>query len=178
MTGLKEDWRILGYDIRLGRHYHQERRRFWEFWNNVSAYSSVLAGSFAAAAVKYNQAEITIALALIVPVVQGAALVFGFTRKMALHSDLYRSFTDLENTWIKNDPEEDRIKEMKGAKNTVEKTEPSPMRILVVRCEKDICERYGYLAGEWIKPSSYPAERWKAFKWYQRRFAQYLPKLD
>lgn len=163
---LTSSWFEFGMALRLGCHYHQERRRFFERWNNLSAFAGVVFSSAALATFKTNNTEFAIWLTLFVAVVQAANLVVGFSRKAWNHGDLMKKFVDLEMEWRRADESVERLVELQAKRLELEKQEPTPMPYLVQRCHIDLMRRNGY-----------PKEQWPKLGWWKRMLAQYLPEL-
>ncbi len=162
-TTLERDWRELGFDLRLCSHYHLERKRFFDWWNHVSAFLAVLLGSATAVALLATNPKVAMVVAIAVTVIQGFNLVIGFSRQAWTHGDLYRQFIDLEIDWMKAEPSVKALSDLGAARRALEKTEPTPMPYLIRRCHIDIMRRDGN-----------PKSEWPRLGFWQRAFANYL----
>jgi hypothetical protein len=166
-TILERDWRVLGFDLRLCSLYHQERRRFFERWNDLTAFLGVLLGSGTAISLLQSSPRLAVSIAFAMTVVQALNLVIGFSRRAWMHGDLYRSFIDLEIDWVKSTASPETLADLTVCRREVEKQEPAPMPYLVRRCHIELMRREGHPPDQW--PPKLRA--------WQRAFAQFLPEL-
>ncbi len=165
-TDLERGWRVLGFDLALGSHYHQERRRFFERWNMVSAFLGVVLGSATAASLIKQWPQAALVAALLLTFIQGLNLVIGFSRMAWTHGDLYRRFIDLEMKWRETSCSEKALIALGNERRRIEQGEPNPMPYLVRRCHIDVARREGY-----------PDAGCPKLGFFARRLAHYLPEL-
>lgn len=165
---LKEQWFALGFRLKLCGHYHLERRRFFERWNRIATFLSVVLGSGTALALVGNgeNKQLALWLAFAVTVVSAGNLVIGFARHAWEHAHLFGRFIDLENAWRRTPQSEAAYLDLMERKGELDKAEPTPMPYLITRCQIDVMRREGYKEAEW--PS---------LNWFQRTFAHYLPEM-
>lgn len=163
---LEREWRVLGFDLALCSHYHQEQRRFFERWNMAAAFFGVVLGSATAASLIKQMPDIAIVISLALTIIQGLNLVIGFSRMAWAHGDLYRRFIDLEMKWREAPRRKESLIELTNERRKIEQSEPTPMPYLVRRCQIDVMRREGYAKDQWPR-----------LHLVQRAFAQYLPSM-
>jgi hypothetical protein len=162
-------WYELGMGIKLSVHYHQERKRFFARWDNTSNLLGLLLSSGATIALWHDSSHsqgIALYLAFAVAVVQGFALVIGFSRKASQHNDFCRCYLDLLKKWTVAEESTEMYNNIESERLDIEKIEPTPMPYLVERCHIDLMRREGF-----------PRDRWPKLNLFKRAFAQYLPEI-
>ncbi|MFT3791557.1 MAG: hypothetical protein QM741_10850 [Rudaea sp.] len=164
---LEKDWRVLGFDLALCSHYHQERRRFFERWNRATAFFGVIMGTATVSSLLGKLPDYAVAASVAVTIVQGLNLVIGFSRLAWLHGDFYRRFIDLEMKWRETQRSKAALNSLTNERRKIEQGEPPCLPYLVRRCQIELMRRDGYSMSE-APRLTLP----------QRFFAQYLPTLS
>lgn len=164
---LRGEWFRTGMRIRLSSLYHLERRRFFEDWNRVTQFLSVVLGSGACVAlVNETSKGAAIWLTFAVTVLSAANLVVGFGRRSWDHARLHDQFVDLESEQRRAECTKGSLNDITERKRNLDKAEPAPMPYLVTRCQIDLMRADGYESNEWPK-----------LHWFKRMAANYLPDL-
>jgi len=85
-----------------------------------------------------------IASALIV-LLSTIALVFGWSQREHLHTDLKRKFIDIEKTMVKcQNPNSEILSDMTAERLSVEANEPKIVKVLDVMCHNELCIAQDY----------------------------------
>ena len=166
---LADDWYKLGMRLRLSCMYHLERRRFFEDWNRITQFLSVVLGSAACVALVGDgdrSAWPVIWLTFFVTVMTAANLVIGFGRRSWEHARLHDQFVDLECAHRQSDISRQAFNALTERKRNLDKAEPASMPYLVTRCHIDM-----------MRADGYAPEEWPSLHWFKRLAANYLPDL-
>lgn len=120
---LVDSWDIR-LDIQRSIRYHMRRSGFFERWNRMTSFVSVLFGSAAITSILgLASSKLGMAAAGIVTIVSAIDLVVGTSRLAWTHNDLRRRYIELEC----------RI----AARDLITKTEEADIRQAVLRIEAD-----------------------------------------
>lgn len=98
MTTKRSDVEDLLFFIRISRRYHNKRRGFLDAAHRFAATLAIIAGSAATVAALTALGSWAIAAIAVISVIFSVIdVTFGLGEKAALHGELWRRFTSLEN---------------------------------------------------------------------------------
>ncbi len=135
------------YRLRLSVRYHQRRVRFFDAWDLWAKGLSVMAGTAAFAALWKDSSQPYAALWFMAGItgLTTISLVFGFSSKARLHSDLARKYLELESTVVTNiTPTEQFLADVNGKVRVIEAQEPPPLGALITICQNELARQEGH----------------------------------
>jgi len=142
---IAENWDGLLFDIRRSIRYHSKRANFFGFLNKVVVATSIIFGSTVVALVMSQCKIITIASGAIITIFSTISLVWGYSQKEQLHSELKIRFIDLEKSITKcENPDEKSLKENISERLSIETSEPKIVRTLNAVCYNEQAIAQGY----------------------------------
>jgi hypothetical protein len=121
--------------------------RFFDAWDLWVKGFSVMAGTGAFAALWKDSAHPDAALWLMASItaLTTITLVFGFSSKARLHSDLARRYLELESIVVTNiTASEQFLADVDGKVRLIEAQEPPPLGALVTICQNEIARQEGH----------------------------------
>lgn len=159
MNGHSSDFEDLLFQVRISRRYHNKRRGFLEAVNRSASALAIIVGSAAATAIFAGVfSPILVMLAFISAVLSSLDLAFGVGAKAALHSELWRRFTNLEQQMLGGNY--NAIIAFRQERLSIESDEPAELRVLTNLCYNEQCVSEGMEQRDQVH-----------IKWYQRLFA-------
>lgn len=168
---LETDRHALLFSVRMSMRYHQKRRWFFDFWQRVQNFVSILGGSAALAGLSKAAPFAAVpewvapASMLAVTVLGAAALVIGFGRRSWEHADLAKRFMRLEADVQAADTAE-VLSACRRRRLEIEADEPPCLNVLAILCMNEVAR------------AEYPAdqvnEHLYRVNFLQRALAQYF----
>ena len=134
------------YRLRLSVRYHQRRVRFFDAWDLWAKGLSVMAGTAAFATLWKDNSQPEAALWFMagITALTTISLVFGFSSKARLHSDLVRKYLELESAVVINiTPTEQFLADIEGKVRLIEAQEPPTLGALVTICQNELARQEG-----------------------------------
>jgi hypothetical protein len=151
---------MVSYRLRLSIRYHQRRLRFFESFDLWIKAIAVIASSAVVGAILKNTTVLAVTVTCLITITSALSLVFGFSTKARLHSELVRKYSELEaQLERKVSPTEDELADLSGKIRELEGSEPPTLGALVVLCQNEIARSEGQQSS--IVP----------LRWYQRMLA-------
>ena len=154
---LEDDLFKLQFNLGRSIRYHSRRRKFFDFWDKLTTFCSLVFSSTATYGVLSTNEKITLISGAIV------TIVIGFSNKARGHFDFVKQYSLLERMSIKEVLSEKLLKQITDEKLSIESTEPPVLRVLNEMCWNEEAKAQG------IKP-----EKWRKIKWYQRLFSSFF----
>lgn len=139
-----EEYELL-FSIRKSIRYHIYRKRFFDSFNNITAFVSVISGTatFAAVLAKAGP-NISLACAAVVAIASTIDLIIGSSQAARHYDDLAKRFIKLEKAIISNNIQTmDAITCFKAERLDIEIDEPPKLRILNAVCYNETCRSLG-----------------------------------
>lgn len=160
--------RLLALQFNLGRsiRYHSRRRKFFDFWDKLTTFCSLIFSSTATYGVLSTDERITLVSGAVVTVLSSFSLVIGFANKARDHFDFVKQYSLLERESMKEVLSEELLKNINDAKLAIESTEPPILHVLNEMCWNEEAKAQGILPEEWRK-----------IEWYQRLFSSFFDIL-
>jgi hypothetical protein len=139
------EWDGLLFGVRKSIRYHSQRAGLFEFMVKSTTALAVLASTGAIAALLKQQETIAIAVGALVAVSSTISLVFGWSQREHLHTDIKKRFAELEKAMVKcENPDGRTLAEMTADRLSIETYEPKPVDTLNIICHNDLCIAQGY----------------------------------
>lgn len=160
---LEDDLFKLQFNLGRSIRYHSRRRKFFDFWDKLTTFCSLVFSSTATYGVLSTNEKITLISGAIVTIFSSLSLVIGFSNKARDHFDFVKQYSLLERMSIKEVLSEKLLKQITDEKLSIESTEPPVLRVLNEMCWNEEAKAQG------IKP-----EKWRKIKWYQRLFSSFF----
>jgi hypothetical protein len=128
------EWGIL-FDVRLSIRYHSKRAAFFGFCSRAVTAISMLSSSAVIALVISKSNTASIMLGALIAVASTISLIFGWSAREHLHSELKIKFINLEKEIVKCETiNEKKLKEMKAERLQIEAGEASLVKPLYAVC--------------------------------------------
>lgn len=160
---LEDDLFKLQFNLGRSIRYHSRRRKFFDFWDKLTTFCSLVFSSTATYGALSTNEKITLISGAIVTIFSSLSLVIGFSNKARDHFDFVKQYSLLERMSIKEVLSEKLLKQITDEKLFIESTEPPVLRVLNEMCWNEEAKAQG------IKP-----EKWRKIKWYQRLFSSFF----
>lgn len=132
--------------LRFSVRYHQRRTRFFDILDSWTKAISVLAGTAAVTILWQRVLDESLLLwvAVGITVLNTFSLVFGFSNKARLHSDLVREYLEQESAVVSAiNPSPEFLAGIDGKIRLIEATEPPTLGALVTICQNEIARQDG-----------------------------------
>jgi hypothetical protein len=158
-------WDELLFDVRRSIRYHSKRADWFEFCCKFTTTFAIFvsAGAITALLNKVEWASIT--ASALVAFFSIVSLVFGWSQREHLHTDLKRKFAELEKAMVKcENPDGKILAEMTAERLSIEAYEPNPIDVLNIICHNDLCIAQG--SGKIYKVG-----------WFRYMFCHFNPSL-
>jgi len=139
------EWDGLLFGVRRSIRYHSDRAGWFEFWGKfATAFAIFVSAGAITALLKQCELLSIIASALIV-LLSTISLVFGWSQREHLHTDLKKKFIDIEKAMVKcQNPNSDILAEMTAERLSIEADEPKTVKALNIMCHNELCFAQGY----------------------------------
>lgn len=142
---MEKDWENLLFDVRRSIRYHSKRAAYYgSLTKSVTALSLILGSGTVAVAVQHHTI-LSMIFGGIISIASIFALVFGFSSKEHLHTELGRKFADLEKSMVRQKaPNEDFLREKTAERLEIEAGEPETVKTLDLVCHNELLMSQGY----------------------------------
>ncbi len=143
----------LLFGVRRSVRYHNRRRMFFDRWQTVTSWISVVFGSATVITViEANNPKLAVGMAAIVTFSSAVDLVVGTVKAARDHYDLAKRFISLEQEIISvQEMDEKSLIRLKNARLDIEKDEPPVLRVLDTLCHNEMLRSMGYDKEEFKK---------------------------
>lgn len=161
---LDREYELL-FAVRRSIRYHVRRVQFFERWNRVIKYLTVLSGTATFATVLGELGrDWSMGTALAVAAFATLELVVSTSEKARDHQQFASRFIELERAMVSRGDllTEKRLAEFVDRRLSIEAEEPPTLRILDVICHNDLVRAMGL-----------PKEETVSLRWYQRWLANF-----
>jgi len=139
------EWDCLLFDVRRSIRYHSKRAGWFEFWCKSATAFAIFVSAGAITALLSQNATLSIISSALVAFFSIVSLVFGWSQREHLHTDLKRKFIDIEKAMVKCEkPDGVVLAEMRAERLSIEAGEPKVVDTLNVICHNDLCIAQGY----------------------------------
>lgn len=147
MTALADEIHGLLFNIRRSARYHLRRRSFFERLHKATAAINVISASTSFVGIIGAIPWLSTAAAATVTVFSTLDLVIGSSQMAREHSDLAKSFIDLERSIIKKPNDKitkEDISDFTDRRLEIESKEPNIHRVLDAIVYNEMCRSMGY----------------------------------
>jgi len=132
---LNKDWDDLLFNVRISIRYHSKRANFFGFLCKANTAISILCGSAVVTFVMSSSYHcVSIVLGAFVTLISTISLVWGWSFKEQLHSELKIRFIYLEKSMSEHEKTENFLKEYIAERLSIEASEPKIVRTLNTVC--------------------------------------------
>jgi len=139
------EWDNLLFSVRRSIRYHSKRAAWFEFWYKFATATAIFFSASSVAALIKQWGDVAIAASIFVAFFSTISLVFGWSQKERLHTDLKRKFIELEKNMSKClNPDSRILAEMTAERLSIEEYEPKVVEVLNVICHNELCIAQGY----------------------------------
>jgi len=139
------EWDSLLFDVRRSIRYHSKRAGWFEFCGKTATAFAVFVSAGAITALLKQCEWLSITASALVALSSIISLVFGWSQREHLHTDIKRKFLDIEKAMVKHEKPNGRIlAEMTAERLSIEAQEPKKVDALDVVCHNELCIAQNY----------------------------------
>lgn len=134
----------LLYRVQLSVLYHQKRERYFDACDKIAKAIAIIGGS--AALSRMGGPDLILYVAAVITITSTLSLVFGFSDRSKRHSELARSFRQLEAEICgkgERDFTEADLNAWTAKERTLEGSEPPALGALVILCQNELAMAQG-----------------------------------
>ncbi|MBR0573365.1 MULTISPECIES: hypothetical protein [Pasteurellaceae] len=165
---LEQRKKSLLFDIRRSQRYHQYRIRFFNFWERMTNFISIVLSSSAVYSYATTYPNLALILSFILTIFSALSLVIGFGNKARDHQSFLQTFSQLETDLLKNLLSDDLITEIETRMFAIDNKEPPTLIVLEQRCYNEQIIADGFDTDKHCVKIA----------WYQKLFEQYFDILS
>lgn len=147
MTAPADEVYGLLFDIRRSARYHLRRRSFFDRLHKATAAINVISASTSFVGIISSLPLLSTVSAATVTIISTLDLVIGSSQMAREHSDLAKSFIDLERAIIKKPNDkitEEDLSELRDRRLEIESKEPNTHRVLDAIVYNELCRSLGH----------------------------------